>query len=453
MTRFSSWFRYRTAISLFTIALIMRVIWFLAVEFNGGSWLVHDSHQFILLAENLMDHGVFSRSSAAAFFPDIARTPGYPVFLWLCQVIKLSPTYIAAFQLILSAWIPVLLFKTAKEMGMSSPALSGILVLFDFSLVLFAPFILSDGLFLFILAVFVWTCTQFDKGAKYVAFSGLTLGIMILIRPIAQFVPLVIITWWMWQKLDRKKLFVFLMCSMILPAGWMTRNYAHFKSFTLSSMGINNLLLYNAAGVLAEVNDQDLSTAQALLARSAKNKQDWENDPMATSKYLIDCKETAIEILWDHPFIFLKQTARSAALLPFKPARSYIDMALRINYKYDPVQGLKSTSSFTEKLQQVWKRSSSLAATLSMYQFLFNVLIFALAIVALWQNGIRNKWIALLVLLLLYFWITSLVTQPDARFRMPMSLIIMLLASNIKIKHFRTKLFDLHRKSSHPAQS
>lgn len=453
MTRFSSWFSDRTAIFLFIAALILRVIWFLSVEFNEGSWFVHDSQQFMLLAENLLDHGVFSRSTEAPFFPDIARTPGYPVFLWFFELLDLSPSFIATFQLVLSACIPVLLFKTAKEMDMSSPALAGILVLLDFSLILFAPFILSDGLFLFLLALFIWTCTQLDKGFRNVALSGLTLGVMILVRPIAQFIPLVIIAWWIWQKLDRKKLVVFLLSCLFLPGGWMIRNYAHFDSFTLSSMGTNNLLLYNAAGVLAEVNGQDLTTSQALLARSAKNKQDWENDPLATSKYLSNCKETAIEILSDHPVVFLKQTARSAALLPFKPARSYVDMTLRLDYVYEPVQGLSSTSSFIEKLRQAWQRSSPFAATLSVYQFLFNILVFVMAVLAMWQNGTRKKWVTLLVLLLLYFWGTSLVTQPDARFRMPMALMLMLLASNLNIRDLRTKPFGRRRKSSHPTRS
>jgi hypothetical protein len=326
-------------------------------------------------------------------------------------------------------------------MKLKNPLLAASLLIIDFALILFAPIILSDGLFLFLLVLWFWMLLQTTNHKKYVFVSGLLLGAMILVRPIAQFLPLVLILWWIWQKMSKRLLLVMLAGTFILPACWMTRNYVQFQTFSLSSMGSNNLLFYNASGILAEENGQDLTTSQSLLARSAKATQDWENDPLATKKYLNYCKKSAIDIILEHPLIFAKQTAISAILMPFKPPRSYVDLALNLEYKYAPVQGLTNTKTFKEKLSGMWANTSSTALTLTFYQLILNLIVFGFAMIAVFKSWKNNRWISLIVMLVLYFWMTSLITQPDARFRMPMGIFLALLAGNVSLDSIRTMRF------------
>jgi hypothetical protein len=190
-----------------------------------------------------------------------------------------------------------------------------------------------------------------------------------------------------------------------------------------------------------------LTTSQSLLARSAKATQDWENDPLATKKYLNYCKKSAIDIILEHPLIFAKQTAISAILMPFKPPRSYVDLALNLEYKYAPVQGLTNTKTFKEKLSGMWANTSSTALTLTFYQLILNLIVFGFAMIAVFKSWKNNRWISLIVMLVLYFWMTSLITQPDARFRMPMGIFLALLAGNVSLDSIRTMRFVRHQKS------
>src|SRR3989344_9578370 len=50
--------------------------------YQGG-----DSPGYMLLAKNLVEHGVFSLSDAPPYIPSNIRTPGYPLFLALIYFI------------------------------------------------------------------------------------------------------------------------------------------------------------------------------------------------------------------------------------------------------------------------------------------------------------------------------------------------------------------------------
>ena len=73
--------RKQSLFRLFLLTPLLRPLWWVLVFFLTGDFKLYDSSQFVLLADNLLQHGVFSRSYSEPFFPDIARTPGYPLSL------------------------------------------------------------------------------------------------------------------------------------------------------------------------------------------------------------------------------------------------------------------------------------------------------------------------------------------------------------------------------------
>ena len=95
----------------------------------------------------------------------------------------------------------------------------------------------------------------------------------------------------------------------------------------------------------------------------------------------------------------------------------------------------------------MWANTSSTALTLTFYQLILNLIVFGFAMIAVFKSWKNNRWISLIVMLVLYFWMTSLITQPDARFRMPMGIFLALLAGNVSLDSIRTMRFVRHQKS------
>ncbi len=421
---------------LWGVAIGVRLIWWLAVVLWGDtSFTTHDSSQFELLAHNLITHGEFSRSVEAPFFPDFARTPGYPVFLAAFKYFHLSNMWIALFQLLLTSFVPLQLFLVAKKRGFQHPIVAFCIVGFDLSLLLFSPMILSDGFFFIALSTLLYFLLIKPVLNNRILLIALISGLLILIRPIAIIFPLLILMYLWRSKHAFKTLIVYVLVGLLAPLGWSIRNNYHFSTNNISSMSSNNLLLYNAAGVLAKAEGRSFSEVQSELAYEQLALQDWEDDPLASKKYVEQCNEKAISILSAHPLLFAKQAAHSISLYFFKPPRSYFDQVFDLNYSYAPIDGLGELSTLKSKFEKLFAGSSPLALILMSFSLLMNILVFVLAF---WGARFLLKNNPQLAILLiggaLYFCFLSVFTATDARFRLPAIPFLALLASAVPIK-------------------
>ncbi|NQX92912.1 MAG: glycosyltransferase family 39 protein [Flavobacteriales bacterium] len=240
----------QSLMGLFLIALTPRLIWWIVVWLMTGDFTLFDSGQFILIADNLLQHGEFSRSTSSPFFPDIARTPGYPLFLAIFKSFGLSLKAVSFFQMLLGALIPVMIFRLSKKLKFDNGWIGFVLLCLSPSLILFVPILLSDGLFLLLFAIAIILLLK-EKSWRNLILLGIVLGVMAITRPIGQFLPFLIIPYLLVQRVSWSRVLVFFFATAMLPALWSARNYHHFETFRLSSMSTNNLLMYNATAARA----------------------------------------------------------------------------------------------------------------------------------------------------------------------------------------------------------
>jgi len=107
---------------LWMLAFGVRFIWWIMVVLFGDiSFSTYDTTQFELLAHNLITHSEFSRSLEAPFFPDFARTPGYPLFLAAFKALQLHNMWIALIQLALCSLVPLQLYPLPKSTTCTAP--------------------------------------------------------------------------------------------------------------------------------------------------------------------------------------------------------------------------------------------------------------------------------------------------------------------------------------------
>lgn len=148
------------------------------------SYLTDDSVQYLTLAENLADQGIFSQCYTPPYVADLQRTPGYPVFLILLG--RLPWLVIVAQHLLVlaTAWF---LYRLARDLyGERIGGMGARLYLLQPYPVVLASYVLSETLFIFLLVGGLWAYLRFWRGDgwRWLAGGLALLGLAALVRPV-----------------------------------------------------------------------------------------------------------------------------------------------------------------------------------------------------------------------------------------------------------------------------
>lgn len=220
------------------------------------SYLTDDSIQYLRIAENLAQEGIYSQSYAAPFAPDYQRTPGYPIFLYLLQR---QPWLILVIQHLLSlasCWLlyRILLLHFPARWATTGSLIYGI----QPYAALFASYILSETLFIFCLLAWLYALLRFlGKDANvWLAISTSCLCIAILVRPVAAPLLLLMFVLVVAHRLRTRKGIVLGMAiacvlPMVLLGPTLLRNYKGTGQWSLSTMGAMGMVHGRLGGVQA----------------------------------------------------------------------------------------------------------------------------------------------------------------------------------------------------------
>lgn len=410
---------------------MIRVAWWLTVLLTSSGYVGPDSATYLLLADNVLNEGVFSLMPYAPFIPDMIRTPGYPVFLIPFRAGATSFAFIALIQSALGALVPLLLYDSAKRLNAPSSRLGALIVMVDFCLLLFTPMVLSDGLFVLLLTASLWMFIRGMTQSSWWWGASLLLGAAVLVRPIGLYLPLLFFIWMVAQSRNWKRPVLVLLIGLLPVFGWKMRNDYIFGTAALSTMDMNNLLLFNAAAVKAETSGRPFEDVQREYIDAAREAMRDAPVPGAGA-YRNWAKREAMEILTAHPGVFAGQSAEKMALYFFKPPRSWFARVLGLDYVYAPYSGAQAEKG---RIRRFFADNHPLTIALTGFQFGLSVISFILAMIGLKKLWHRQRALAVLLLsVLLYFLLTSTVTMPDARFRMPVVPVLGLLAGFVNWK-------------------
>lgn len=270
---------HKTEIVIFCIALVVRL-----VVFGGMLWqearigdfdkrpdalpiLGGDSTEYFYLGRNLLQHRIFTLEPDKPFqtpqgapqigkpglFPESFRTPGYPVFVAALYGITRSLFVVSAIQMLLSAFSVVLLYKIAQRFFSEriSRIATGLFAI-EPSSVFYAGVILSDTFFVFLFLAAIWIFLNHKDNPAYwkMLSAGIVLGFATLVRPVAQFLPVLfaallffqfrIFSKYLWRYIG-----YFFIGFLLIVFPWLARNYYHFQSWQLSSVSAITAYVYN----------------------------------------------------------------------------------------------------------------------------------------------------------------------------------------------------------------
>ncbi len=271
------------------IALVVRIVSFsylyVVAESNSAASpypvVAGDSTHYVTFATSLLERGTYEESPGV---PHRGWPVGYPLLLAAAKLLTGSMIPLILLQLVLTCVAIALMYRMALALV---PRTFALLPPFVYALDPMVAFVdstlLTDGLFsaLMVCMIYLLFFARRPRPLTRYALSGAILGMAILLRPIAQFLILVIpvvVVFHAWYNRAlsashgwRVATFVVLCAVFVTP--WMMRNQLVFGSFEVSNLGGYNLLTNHVRGFLAwrAFSESDTPVPAILAMRRADN--------------------------------------------------------------------------------------------------------------------------------------------------------------------------------------
>ena len=252
------WRRVLTWLFVFTLLTHLPILVLVGLDPNRA-FFGTDSHQYEVLATNLLDRSIFSLQTSPPYEPDIFRTPGYPLLMAaIYGVSGRSVLALAVVQVLFTACTAVLLASLAYRLRRSRAIAITAAVIWAITPVpaLFSGMIAPETLFTSLLILTLYCLLQPDGSFRWwhAVLAGLAYGLAVLTRPIGIVLIPVLILAAFWRHPPRQWLRI--LVPGILAVGlvlmpWLVRNYRLYRQITLSSVGGPILLFYKTASVIA----------------------------------------------------------------------------------------------------------------------------------------------------------------------------------------------------------
>ncbi|MFZ2555908.1 MAG: glycosyltransferase family 39 protein [Minisyncoccia bacterium] len=240
--------------------------WFAGVRGLDPISLTGDSKGYIYLAENILEHQVFSAAQSEPFYPESFRAPGYPAFLAVLFALFGTSVVALFVHALIASIAPVLLYLIFLPIHERAAFWAAIIFTLEPVRIYLSASFLSDAFFTLIFLASLLCLMRIRNPLVAAVSAGALLGIAILVRPIAMFLPILYVLYVLatirpWKtSIISAALLCIVSAAVVFP--WMYRNHQLFDSWNVSSVGSANLMLYNAPEFLKWNTNPD---TQALL--------------------------------------------------------------------------------------------------------------------------------------------------------------------------------------------
>lgn len=311
------------------LALLLRMVLF-AYALTAPS-IVHDgdSDEFLALAESLVERGEFEADSNLIFPTGSVRTPGYPIFIafWLA-IAEYWLVPLLLVQTLLSTANVWLTYRIASGYGCpeSLARLAAFLLAFDPTTVIYAVTIMSETVFTTGLLLVFWLllrlCAQ--PAIWQALLLALALAAIIMIRPVAQFYPLLLLLLiGLMARANGTRRWLLagvqLMLVGVLLSGWLWRNQQRYDFAGMSTIQPFDVLYYGGALPLAR--DAGISWDAAEDSLTAVLHQRIHPDTVTTGAYAREMQKLGFAVMLDHLPTYIRLHAQGMAATLLDPGR------------------------------------------------------------------------------------------------------------------------------------
>lgn len=229
-----------------------------------------DTAEYETLADNLWNHGAFSRSTGPPLIPDMQRTPGLPALWSLLHMAGLhGPRGRAAAQALLGLSTCLVTGLVGARIGGPRLGLAAAAVLcLDPLMATYSVMLLAEALFAFAIAVWLGTLAAMlaRPHAVWAVAVGATWGLATLVKPVAQvLLPVGVAVCALPLGTSRQRAQWVVLCLVAAAAvvgPWLVRNAAVHGVWSLSSIGPRLFFFYHGAAAEAWGTGRPLEEVQ-----------------------------------------------------------------------------------------------------------------------------------------------------------------------------------------------
>jgi hypothetical protein len=287
-------------------ALLIRVWLFVALqpwdeEVVQHKVIVGDANSYHTLALSILTTHSFSGFGAN-------RTPCYPLFIaFIYFLFGVKPWIVLFLQLFLDTGTVIIVYFIAKELFKPKPVplIAAFLYSISFPSAYYSTRLLTDIPFTFVFAIGILIFVRALKKNKLFGFmlTGFFIGLATLIRPIAQYFPLVLLIVLVLsnsrpiQKL--RTISILLISFLIVVSAWQFRNLRVYGHYDLSIMRGYNLCI-NVMITKAHMENISRKEAEKELVGASLN---GVTDPFERSRIW---RKIALPYISKHPLQYMK---------------------------------------------------------------------------------------------------------------------------------------------------
>lgn len=416
--------------TLFLVALAVRCMGFTLVIKDTNKFYSPDSYEYITIARNLIQHGVFSQDPVPPLTPDIYRTPVYPALLAGIYALGFSDSVVVAIQIFLGSLMAAATFLLARNLELSrlQGGIAALIVALDPLTILYSYTILTDMLFATILLggiVLLSLHLKTERLQPLIA-SSVILALASLTRPIGQYLSLALIPAFVLATYKRNgdrtkiigRLLILILISLSLTNLWSYRNYRENGVATISAIGDFNLLYFRASEVMASAENISAKEAEAKLDKYIRDQTALQKLTKGQSVALM--REKAIEIFRAYPKLTLIVHLKGLVKVIAYPGFDIICIMLNQRGELSGCQA-EGADGFLDQLANKLSHMNTLQLSMAIWATILLISTYLSSVLGLIYLASQKNWSAILLMLSLifYFAILSAGGESVSRFRIP----------------------------------
>jgi len=325
--KISTWLRdhvYLATVIILIASLVPRL--FLTLSADPEDLIHPDSGSYFTNAVYLLERGAVLNSKQ---MPEVFRTPGYPVFLSAIMVAtgknvdkKEDRRLVLVVQTMITSWSVVFLYWLARRILPPLMAFTGaLLAAFSPWSAVTAGFALTEGVYLLNLALLFFAMyLVVEHAAKLPAILvgggviGLLTSAAVFVRPIWPLVLLVAIALFLLCGDNRKKAWILVAVMLVCSASplflWKTRNLREAQFDGLSTVPGVNAYQYFSARVKSQLQGAD-GDRWVMLQTAREEERQWSHG-LSVQEVNDERWRRATVFLREHPFLTVYTFALNA---------------------------------------------------------------------------------------------------------------------------------------------
>ncbi len=245
----------RMMLVIWAAAAVVRLANIAAMPLEPELILAEDAWLYWANARSLLEYGTFADTASAG------RMPGYFLFLaGLMGVFGPSLFAVLAVQALLDSVTCVLVGMIGARLSVSIGLVAGLLASVWPNLVVTSTLVLTDSFFMLPFTAMLYASVRFleTSSVRWAVWTGLFLGAAVLVRAVAQYLPLAVVLLVVAVPLLRERNWrrglsaglAFTVAVALPLAPWLHRNVSQHDTLALTSQGGMHLLYWVVPRVL-----------------------------------------------------------------------------------------------------------------------------------------------------------------------------------------------------------